>query len=250
MDTKTYTRYFAIVICALALVATQSNADDYGTKTKETGTATKSGSTEPDKNGKAKGKAHAQNDQIVEAANVVKKMASDAELSSVLGQARGVLIIPNFKQAALGVGVSGGGGVLVVRHNGNWSSPAFYNVGGVSAGLSAGVETGSIVMVLNTQKAVEEFMQNDNWSLDANAGLTVINWDGKAQATTGKDVVLWSDTDGLFASAALEVKDVSYDDNDNAKYYGKKVAFRDVLEGKVNNPQAAVLKDALPDISG
>lgn len=85
-------------------------------------------------------------------------------------QAKGVFIVPTYGRVALGVGGSGGAGVLLVkRDDGTWSDPAFYNIGGISVGVQAGAEGGPIAMVLNNEKGVSRFMQKNNFSLSADA---------------------------------------------------------------------------------
>ena len=75
-----------------------------------------------------------------------------------------------------------------------------------------------------------------------------MNWSAKAQGSTGKgDVTLWSDTKGLFGSAAVSVADIKYDADQTAAYYGQQnVAARDVvIDDKVSNSQADALKQTL-----
>jgi hypothetical protein len=52
--------------------------------------------------------------------------------------------------------------------------------------------------VLVNAKAVASFRNKNNFSLSADAGLTVVDWNKYAQGTVGKsDVVAWSGTKGL-----------------------------------------------------
>lgn len=185
--------------------------------------------------------------QVREATKVVGQMERDPGMKKLLQQAKGVFIVPDYGRVALGVGGRGGEGVVLIKHGNTWSDPAFYNIGGISVGLQAGAEAGSIAMVLNSDKAVKTFMQNNNFSLNAEAGLTVVNWSGKAQASAGKgDVVIWSDTEGLFGGATASVTDINFDEDETAGYYGKQVAVRDIFNGKVRGPaQANMLKQAL-----
>lgn len=191
-------------------------------------------------------------EQVSEATKVVKKMENEPGMKKILEQAQGIFIVPDYGRAALGIGGSGGEGVVLVKQNGQWSNPAFYNTGGISGGLQAGAEGGSIAMVLNNQKAVEKFMQDNQWSLDADAGLTVANWSEKTQATAGeKDVVVWSDTKGLLGDVALSVTNINFDEEDTQKFYGQKMAQKEVFSGKGEAPpQVADLKQALPGGSG
>lgn len=187
--------------------------------------------------------------QLNKAAQVVNRMNSNPKLQSLLSQAQGVFIETSYGRAALGVGGQGGKGVLMLKQGGQWaSSPAFYNTGGVSLGLQAGVEGGQVALILNNQKAVDAFRKNNKWSLNADAGLTIVKWSPQAQAQAGRgDVVVWASTKGLFGSAAVSVTDIHYNQKQTNAFYGKPVTVQDIFNGSVTAPQreVATLTDAL-----
>ncbi|HZX27614.1 MAG TPA: lipid-binding SYLF domain-containing protein, partial [Telluria sp.] len=182
---------------------------------------------------------------INRAVQVLHQMQTDGRLSSLLQKSKGVFIVPRLGGAALGVGARGGAGVLLVRKGDSWGDPAFYNMGTVSVGAQAGVEAGPVAFVLNDQKAFNAFMKDNKFSLNANAGLTLVNWSREAQGNAGMgDITVWSGTEGLFGGVAISVTDVNYDEKETAAYYGKRVAVRDILGGKVMNPRADELRQA------
>lgn len=160
-------------------------------------------------------------DTLQEAQRVVRKMQADADLRQQMQRAQGLFVLPNFARAGLGVGVKGGEGVLLARTGTNqWSNPAFYNVGGITVGAQAGASAGQMAMLLMTKQAVDSFRQQNNFSLNANAGLSIIDWSARAQASAGKgDVVVWSDTEGLFAGATIGVSDIQFDEEENRAFY-------------------------------
>lgn len=185
---------------------------------------------------------------VNDAVEVVHRMESEPGVKSLLQQAKGVFIVPSYGRAALGIGGSGGAGVLLAkRDDGTWSDPAFYNLGAISIGLQAGAEGGPIAMILNNDKAVNHFLQKNNFSLSADAGLTVVNWAKAAQGEAGTgDVVAWAGNKGLFGNvASIGVNDIRFNQKQNDAYYHKTVAVRDVISGKIKNPQADTLKQAL-----
>ncbi|CAN7160358.1 lipid-binding SYLF domain-containing protein [Massilia sp. LjRoot122] len=187
---------------------------------------------------------------INKAIEVIGQMQATPDMRAQLQRARGVFVVPDYGQAALGVGARGGAGVLLVKVGNSWGNPAFYNFGGVSAGLQAGVEAGAIAFVLNDQKAMNSFMQNNKFALNADAGLTLVNWSKQGVGSAGwGNITVWSDTEGLFGGAAVSVADVDYDEDETAAYYGRQVAARDVLSGKIRNPQADALRQALANIT-
>ncbi|MYM76313.1 hypothetical protein GTP56_29650, partial [Duganella sp. FT134W] len=116
-------------------------------------------------------------ERVTDAMRVVRQLEAEPRMKQLLQQAKGVLIVPAYGRAALGVGAHGGAGLLLLkRADGSWSGPAFYDLGGLTVGLQAGAEGGALAMVLNNDKAVGEFMKKNNFSLSAAAGLTVFNW--------------------------------------------------------------------------
>lgn len=187
---------------------------------------------------------------IRDSAKVVQKMESEAGLKDLLSQSKGVFIVPHYGRAALGVGVGGGEGVLLVKQGQNWSDPAFYKFGGVSAGAQAGIEGGRIAFILNNDKAVNSFKQENKFSLNADAGLTIVNWSAKGQASKGKgDVVAWSDTKGLFGGLSVNVTDINFAEKESSAFFGKKVTPQEIISGQAIAPQqqdVALLKKALP----
>jgi lipid-binding SYLF domain-containing protein len=84
--------------------------------------------------------------------------------------------------------------------------------------------------------------------LNANAGLTVVNYSAHTQASAGKgDVIVWADTEGLFAGASIGVSGIIRDEDENRAYYDKSISVEQVLSGVAKNPDAQMLREALPD---
>ena len=189
-------------------------------------------------------------EHVNRAVQVVHRMQANPEMRALLQRSKGVFVVPRYGEAALGVGARGGAGVLLVRNGNTWSNPAFYNMGGISVGLQAGAQGGAIALVLNDQKALTSFMQNNKFSLGADADLTLVDWSKKGAGSAGwGNITAWSDTEGLFGGAALNVTDIDYDEDETSGYYQRQVAARDVLSGKVTNPQADSLRQALANAS-
>jgi lipid-binding SYLF domain-containing protein len=216
--------------------------------------ATKTGSAESDhaatsRSTSSNEDAKDASQQLNKAAKVVAQMKRDPKLKTALQQAEGIFIVPDYGRAALGVGGRGGKGVLFAKQNGKWSDPAFYTFGGASLGLQAGAEAGELALILNNEKALDSFKQSNNWSLNADAGLTIVNWSSKAQASAGKgDVIVWAHTKGLLGDAAVSVTDINFDEKETGAFYGKEVTLQDIMSGSAHAParQVAAIKRALP----
>ena len=157
---------------------------------------------------------------VREATKVVKQMKSNAELKKALDRSKGVFIIPDYGRGAFVVGGSGGSGVVLEHKDGKWSDPVFFNIGSISVGPQAGGSGGSIALLLMTDRAAEAFRRNNKFSLDAQAGLTIINFSARAKGSLGRgDILLWSNTAGAYAGASIAVSDVNYDEDETAAYY-------------------------------
>lgn len=183
--------------------------------------------------------------EVREAVQVVHKIKSDPHAAQLLQQARGVLILPNYGRAALGVGVQGGEGVLVTRNGkGGFGDPAFYNMGGIGIGAQAGASGGEVAFLLMSDRAVQKFRSGQKFSLNADAGLTIVDYSRRGEQSTGKlqDVVVWSDTRGVYAGASVAITDVMVDRKANHAYYRKPdVTASAILGGRVDNPHNNVL---------
>lgn len=221
---------------------------------------------------------------LEDAATMLADMKSEEtgqDITSEMREAKAVFLIPNFTRAALVVGGAGAEGVLLVRQDQGmgsqsgsaqsktkvasagdsgqaaaasnstaskeWSDPAFYNMGAINAGLEAGIEVGQVAMLLMTDEAVEQFKQDSNFSLNADAGFSIVDYSERAQASVGKgDVVIWSDTQGAFAGLAVGVDGIVFDDEENQAYYGQRVEPEQIIEGDVQAQLENPLEEAMP----
>jgi len=187
--------------------------------------------------------------RVDKAVAVVDQMKTDPSANALLREARGVMVVPDYGKAGFIVGGQGGVGVLMARHGGEWSDPAFFTIGGLSIGLQAGGEVGSIAYVLMTEKAVDAFESHTNkFTLGADAGLTVVSYTGNATiaaTTPPADVVVWSGAKGLFGGVSVGATDVVQNTKLDESYYQGFVNTRQILAGQVTNPHAHDLRVAL-----
>lgn len=185
---------------------------------------------------------------VSDAVGVVQRMQAEPRMKELLQQAKGIFIVPSYGRAAVGIGASGGAGILLTKKaDGSWSEPAFYNIGALSVGAQVGAEGGAIAMVLNNDKAVNKFMQKNAFALNAAAGLTIVNWSKIAQGNVGQgDVVVWAGTKGLYGNlVAVGISDIRYNQKLTDAYYHQSVAIADALAGKYPNPKSDPLRQAL-----
>jgi lipid-binding SYLF domain-containing protein len=184
---------------------------------------------------------------VSDAVGVVHTMSNETGMPALLGRARGVFLVPTYGRAALGVGGAGGAGVLMVRRaDGSWGNPMLSPPMSKNIGLQAGVEGGPIALLLLNQKAVDSFRNRNNFSLSADAGLTVVNFARMAQGSTAGDVVAWSGSKGLFGNAAtVGINDVRYNQRLTEAYYGKPMTAVQAIDSTETNAQADALRKVL-----
>jgi lipid-binding SYLF domain-containing protein len=177
---------------------------------------------------------------------VIDKMQSNPRTAALLRRARGVLIVPNYLKAALIVGGQGGVGVLMGRHAGRWSGPAFFTISGLSVGFQAGGDAGAVAYVLMTDRAVRDLEnRKSTFRLGADAGLTVAKFSGLATTGPTPDVIVWTATEGLFGGVAFDGTDVATNYRLDQVYYQQPVSVSAILDNSVHNPRAKPLQLAL-----
>lgn len=185
---------------------------------------------------------------VDESATTIQQLKSNADFKKLTKQAKGIFIVPELAKGAVIVGGSGGTGALLSRSDGKWSDPAFMTIGSISIGPQVGGKAGPVVMFLMTDKALADFTTHNNFSLNGNAGLTVVNFSRSGEASLGKgDVVVWSGTSGLFAGLNISGSDVVADTKDDQAFYDNKTAgTKQILDRQLTNAQADTLLTKLP----
>jgi SH3 domain-containing YSC84-like protein 1 len=191
---------------------------------------------------------------VAKATATVNAFAADssyASMPALLKKAKAVLVYPMIVEGGFIIGGSGGTGVLLVRDEktGNFSSPAFYSMGGVSIGFLAGGEAAEVMLLVETQKALDS-MLSTKVKLGANASVAVGPKGTGQGSTITADIVSYSKAKGAYASMALDGQVVDVRDSLNAAYYGKPASPVDILVKKsVSSTDAAPLQAALKTLA-
>ena len=167
--------------------------------------------------------------------------------SPALAKARGVLIFPKVLKAAFVLGGSGGSGVLLVRDTKTrkWIGPAFYTMGSASLGFQAGASAAEVVMIINSQKALDSLYAS-KVKLGGDASVAI----GPKGTGTGvaldSDFVAYAMVNGAFAGLAIDGSVIDVRNALNSAYYGKKVTPIDILVKQVAvKPESAALHAAV-----
>ena len=176
-------------------------------------------------------------DQAVTIIQRFQEIPERAIPDNVLRDAKGVAILTVTKAGFIG-SARGGSGIVIARTAKGWSAPSAIGTGGIGVGFQAGVEVTEFVIVLNTQEAVNAFSQGGNVTLgaDLSAAVGPVGRTAEANVALQAAMYTYSISQGLFAGISLEGTVIATRDEANAEYYGKPVAAKDILAGKVKSP--------------
>lgn len=180
----------------------------------------------------------------------ITSIGSDKDFDSfhaALGKAKAVLIFPNVLKAGFILGGSGGSGVLMVRDakTGEWGGPAFYTMGSASIGFLAGASAAEVVMIVNSQKALDSLYTN-KVKLGADASVAAGPKGVGTGASLTADFVVYSKVQGAYAGMSVDGSVLDVRESLNAAYYGKPITPVDILvKNAATNPTSASLKSTL-----
>jgi lipid-binding SYLF domain-containing protein len=103
-------------------------------------------------------------------ATLAKFEAQTKGADTVLANAKGVLVCPSITKGGFLVGYEGGTCVLTKGS----ATPLYYGTSALKAGLIAGIENHSMILVLNTDDALAKFTSGTReWEMGVDASLAV-----------------------------------------------------------------------------
>lgn len=162
-----------------------------------------------------------------------------------LKQARAVLIFPQIIKGGFFVGGSGGTGVLLARDGDNWHGPAFYTIGSASIGVQFGGEAAEVVILVNSQKALDGLYRNQ-FKLGSDASITAGPIGQGGGVTFTSDLMSFSKSKGAFAGVSFEGSVLDVRDSLNNGYYGRKATPVEILAKRsVTSNHADALRAAV-----
>jgi lipid-binding SYLF domain-containing protein len=168
------------------------------------------------------------------AATVLGAMVASKDVpGELLAKANCIIVLPNVKKFAIGIGGTGGRGPMTCRggkdFRGRWSAPAMFTLGGASAGFQIGGSSTDFVLLLMSSTAVNK----------VTTGKTKVGSDmtaaaGPSGATSsgsvgGADILTYGRAKGLFAGMSLSGASLEPDGDANQRLYGKTVSASDIV---------------------
>ncbi len=196
------------------------------------------------------------NERITSSVHVVRDMSREEDVSAMadlVKSAKGVVIVPNYVKAALGIGGAHGEGLILRRDasSNTWYGPNFLSITGASIGLQIGVQSTALLLVITNQKGIDRFY-GDKFKLGADIDIAA----GPVGRSTGAatDVNLqasiysYSINKGLFAGLSLSGAAVTTDHDANASYWGSSINSKEILQKKATAAGIQPLVSALNEL--
>lgn len=188
--------------------------------------------------------ANAGNDEEVlrNANTVLLAMLQSKDIpESALAKADCIIVLPNVKKFAVGIGGTGGRGPMSCRQgknfSGKWSAPAFYTIGGASAGLQLGGTSTDFVLLVMSNGAVQKVMDG---KVKVGSDVTAAAGPGATAGgkVGGEDILTYARAKGLFAGVSLDGSTLDPDDKGNTRLYGDQHSPKDILTSTKVTPSA------------
>jgi len=152
--------------------------------------------------------------------------------ASVLANAKGLVIINQFK-AGIIFGVKAGYGVIMVKQaSGRWSLPVLITAGETSIGLQLGANNLETIYVLNDDQAARFlFRQRFRLGVDARAaiGPKAAEASNPEYKVIDAPVFVYTKTAGLFAGATVKAGYIARNDDDNYVLYNTVYTLPELL---------------------
>ena len=196
-------------------------------------------------------------ERITSSTNTLHEISDQEDVETMaylVENSHGVVIIPNFYKAAIGVGGSYGEG-LVLRHNpatNRWYGPSFMNITGASYGLQIGVQSTALLLVITNEAGMKHFY-GDTVKLGANVDIAAGPVGRSAGAGTDinlkASIYSYSISKGLFAGLSLGGSVMSTDEAANTSFWGSKYNSRTILKKRATSNSVKPLLAALNKLS-
>lgn len=152
-----------------------------------------------------------------------------ARFRSLATRAKGIFIAPHVWEAGVGIGGSGGKGVLFTldKNTGRWMGPAFYSLGSASLGLQLGVQLSEVVLLVMNQNGVNAMLTS---GLKLGAGASIAAGPvGKGASVATADILSYSRSKGVYGGVSLNGEVLAVNKGLNLVYYGKPLDSVDIL---------------------
>ena len=155
-----------------------------------------------------------------------------------------IVLVPDLKKAAFGVGGKYGRGFAICRATGGtgWGPPAAIRIEGGSIGFQIGVSSSDVVMLVMNERGMQKLSSSKfTIGADANAAAGPVGREASAQtdAYMHAEILSWSRSKGLFAGISLDGATLRNDLDENQILYGQRWTSKDILTSAAKTPDSA-----------
>lgn len=187
-------------------------------------------------------------DRLRACATVLKEIIDipDDIPKDLLDKAECVVVFPDVKKFAVGVGGTYGRGAMTCRtgenYTGPWSAPSLMAIEGGSIGFQLGGQsTDYVLLVMNDRGATSVLTSKVKLGADATAAAGPKGRSAAAATDIAMkaEMLSYSRSRGLFAGVSLEGTTLRADNDGNTLVYGSQMVPGDILKGTVAVPSAA-----------
>jgi lipid-binding SYLF domain-containing protein len=168
----------------------------------------------------------------------------------LLEKAHCIVLVPDLKKAAFGIGGKYGRGFAICRAaaGNGWGPPAAIRIEGGSVGFQIGVSSSDVVMLIMNERGMKRLSSSKfTIGADASAAAGPVGRDATAQtdAFVTAEILSYSRSKGLFAGVSLDGATLRNDLDENQTLYGQRWTSKQILGSGANMPPAAAKLIAL-----
>ena len=160
---------------------------------------------------------------------------------SLIGQAEGIVIVPDAFKLALGVvGGQGARGLAMVRKgNGSWSNPFFISLGEGSIGLQFGAQKTDIVLLFKNRNDILALGRTEI-TIGSDIGVCAGPVSTGSSACTdiqfNSEIYSYCNSKGLFAGISFKGGVLAFNANVNESLYGREAKNTDFIIHEIETP--------------
>ena len=162
----------------------------------------------------------------------------------LLEKANCIVLVPDLKKAAFGVGGKYGRGFALCRaaDGTGWGPPAAIRIEGGSIGLQIGISSTDVVMLIMNQRGMRRLSSSKfTIGADASAAAGPVGRSVSAQtdAFVSAEILSWSRSKGAFAGVSIDGATLRNDLDENEILYGQRWTSKQILGSGAKMPGAA-----------
>ena len=163
---------------------------------------------------------------------------------SLLDKSACIVLVPDLKKAAFGLGGKFGRGFTLCRNvsGTGWGPPAAIRIEGGGFGLQIGVSSTDVILLVMNERGMKR-LTTSKFTLGgeaaAAAGPVGRNATAQTDALMTAQILSWSRSRGLFAGVSLDGATLRNDIDENEAMYGKRWESKQILGSGATPPAAA-----------